>query len=165
MYTTGDVIQLFKANGRDTISRQTISNWCKEFAEYLSVTANPPNGSHRRFTQEDLNILALISSMKEMGGTYEDIHASLRIGQRGRLTEPTGTAITPITRQMMILEARITDLEEQLETTAEERERWRVDAAMKDALLKRSDERISEYEREIRRLYEEIGRLKGKSEE
>jgi DNA-binding transcriptional MerR regulator len=172
MYSTGDILQLFKANGRDSISRQTISNWCKEFEQYLSVTANPPTGGHRRFSETDLGVLALISSMKEMGSTYEDIHASLQSGQRGRLLEPASTALAPASRQLLVLEGRITDLEEQLEMISQERNQLKTQLAVRDALLEQAreqivdrDAKIASVEQEIRKLYTEIGRLSADNKE
>lgn len=166
MYTTGDIIQLLKSIGRETISRQTISNWCKEFAPYLSVTANPPSNGHRRFTEDDVGVLVLITSMKDMGNTYEDIHASLSIGQRGQLPTPSPNAITPAMQQMMTLQARIIDLEEQLDAAADElkivREKSIADAALlrrAEEELKRASEREAALQQQIREAYKEIGKL------
>lgn len=66
------------------VSYETVRNYCKEFARYLSPTARPGSGKHRNFTHEDLRVFALIVHMKrEEGQSHEAIHAALKSGQRG----------------------------------------------------------------------------------
>lgn len=65
------------------ISSETIRNWCDEFGDYLSSTANPGKGKHRNFTDDDMRVFDLIAKMKGQGLTYEQIHAALLNGQRG----------------------------------------------------------------------------------
>jgi DNA-binding transcriptional MerR regulator len=65
------------------VSHETVRRWAEEFAEFLSVTANPGKGKHRIFTDEDMQVLSLVAEYKDRNSTYEDIHAALRSGQRG----------------------------------------------------------------------------------
>lgn len=65
------------------VSLQTINHWAGQFKEHLSPTANPGGRRKRRFSVEDMKVLALISDMKNEGSTFEDIRATLQTGQRG----------------------------------------------------------------------------------
>ncbi len=55
-----------------------------EFAKYLSPTATPGKNKHRLFTEEDMQVFSLVSELKQQGLTYEDIHAALKNGTRGK---------------------------------------------------------------------------------
>jgi DNA-binding transcriptional MerR regulator len=65
------------------VQPQTIRNWADEFAEYLSKTGNPGGSRYRIFTVEDAQVFSLVSELKKQRLTYDDIHASLKAGQRG----------------------------------------------------------------------------------
>jgi DNA-binding transcriptional MerR regulator len=65
------------------VSNETIRNWSEEFSRYLSFMANPGKGRTRSFSDEDMQVLALIAEMKANGSTFEEIHISLGRGQRG----------------------------------------------------------------------------------
>ena len=165
MYTTGEVIQLFKANGRTTLSRQTISNWCKEFGPqtdgslgYFSPTATPSAGGHRRFTDDDLTVLTLIASMKDMGSTYEEIHVALLNGSRGQLMA-SSKAIAPAVQRTMQLEAQVIDMQEIIDELTEERDTYRIEVATERALRERADKDLTAAREELRSLYLKVGRL------
>jgi DNA-binding transcriptional MerR regulator len=64
-------------------AESTVRNWSAEFAEYLSPTATPGDRKKRDFTPDDLAVFALIAEFKQNKATYEDIHLSLKAGQRG----------------------------------------------------------------------------------
>lgn len=64
------------------ISSETVRNWAKEFEVYLSPSANPPKGKYRKFTEEDLRVIALIARMKDDGAIFEGIHEALQDGAR-----------------------------------------------------------------------------------
>jgi DNA-binding transcriptional MerR regulator len=78
MFSTKHAQVLFRV-----ASPQTIRNWAKEFANYLSPSATPGSGSTRRFTIDDMKVLALVAQMSSDGSSFDDIHASLATGQRG----------------------------------------------------------------------------------
>lgn len=80
MFTTKHAQLLFRV-----ASPQTIRNWAKEFASYLSPSATPGSGSTRRFSPEDMKILALISELSGQGVSFDEIHAALASGQRGQV--------------------------------------------------------------------------------
>ena len=75
--TTKTVAVYFKRSG------PTVRNWAKEFADYLSPTGSPEAGKVREFTVEDMKVFDLIAKMKDQGKTYDEIHASLKMGARG----------------------------------------------------------------------------------
>jgi len=75
-YTTQQASEIFG------VSRPTITAWAKEFSDYLGALTNPGQGAHRKFSQDDLGVLALIAEMKSIGMTNDSIHASLKSGER-----------------------------------------------------------------------------------
>ena len=81
MYTSGEVAKIYG------VVTETVRNWTMEFAEYLSQTAQPGRNKKRTYSLEDMRVLSLVASMKERNMTNDDIHASLRSGQRGELPD------------------------------------------------------------------------------
>lgn len=77
MYSSSQAAALYH------VSNETIRNWSEEFSRYLSFMANPGKGRTRGFSDEDMQVLALIAEMKASGSTFEEIHISLGRGQRG----------------------------------------------------------------------------------
>lgn len=63
-------------------SKNTIRVWTAEFSEYLSPTAQPPKGQPRRYTDDDLRVLALVAYMRSDAVPYDDIRSALASGQR-----------------------------------------------------------------------------------
>lgn len=138
MYSSKHVARLF-----DTTS-ETIRVWTIEFARYMSPTAVPDQGRHRRFTDDDLKVLALIAAMKAEGLLFEDIHVALASGQRA---EPpiTDTALQQIPQtsyldqlrierdelllQLSDIQTRYARLEGRLEQTTTEKETLRMELA------------------------------------
>lgn len=47
------------------VSASTVRNWCKVYAEVLSAGANPPTGTERRLTQEDVAILQQVKLLRD----------------------------------------------------------------------------------------------------
>ena len=76
-YQSKHLVALYK------IAPETLRQWTLEFQEYLSPTANPGANKQRFYTVSDLEILSLVSEQKRAGFTYEEIHLSLKSGQRG----------------------------------------------------------------------------------
>lgn len=148
MYKTTELRQFF------SVSRQTISAWCIEFAEYLSPTATPPGNTHRQLTDDDLRVLTLVSEMSRAGRPFAEIHLALRSGQRGDLPEIHNGAVIPVdtTGQLSLFRARVMDLEMKIENLQKER----------DEAVGRAKELRDQYEKlmaEMRDLYREMGRL------
>lgn len=60
----------------------SVKQWATEFAEYLSLTANPGKGKERQFTESDLRVLAVIAEQFEFDGEADDIHYALNSGHQ-----------------------------------------------------------------------------------
>jgi DNA-binding transcriptional MerR regulator len=146
LYTTTEVRQIFST------SRQTVSNWCRDFGAYLSPTATPEEGSHRKFTDTDMTVFALVADMRAQGGTSEMIHAALRMGQRGSVN--TDLALVPIAQQSLALQARVRQLEG--DVTA-----LRLEAARTEGEVRILRAMLDDKEAIIRALYREIAKLEG----
>jgi len=82
MYTTKHAQKLFEVK-----SDQTIRNWIKEFQEFFSIDATPGKGVDLQLTSEDMQVLDLIASMRGDRRPAEEIHATLRTGERGNIPE------------------------------------------------------------------------------
>lgn len=147
MYTAIQVAHLFH------LARETVRQYSLEFSAVLSPGANPGTGRTRVYTDDDLEVFALIVEMKGQGRQYDDIHASLANGQRGSIPESAGAMIPADVPKPTQLQARVNMLEAQLASKHDEITRL-------TALLDRSDTQLSESRKEIRALYEEIAVLK-----
>lgn len=135
------------------ISRESVRAYSGEFASYLSPQANPGKNRTRMYTQSDMEVFALIVELKGQGKLYSDIHASLLNGQRGILPDETGALVSAEQPRYTQLQFKLNFLEKDVK----EKELEIVRLA---ALLDRSDSQLAEARKEIRGLYEEIGRLK-----
>ena len=67
------------------ISNTTLRRWCAHFQDYLGPTAGaaigPTGGpAQRRFTDEDLAVLARVKALLADGMTYEEVAVRLRRG-------------------------------------------------------------------------------------
>lgn len=149
-YTTQH-IQAFFGN----ISHQTVKNWCKYFANWLSPTATPGKNKQRRFTDNDLAVFALAHEMLNKGKTYEDVQAALANGSRGEMpSESVDLLPSPVSGQVLALRESlaIKDHEiKQLQTALDEQRG-------QNRLLERQ---LSEALAENKALNREIGRLEG----
>lgn len=119
------------------VSEATIRlHWGKEFAAYLSDTANPPKGETRHYTEEDIAVLLTVSLLRNQQKSYEEIHPALAEGVRlerpeGEEKPPPGAPETPenqpetalITQSfaeaLRTYETRLNKLEDKLEETRE----------------------------------------------
>lgn len=59
------------------VSASQIRNWCSQFADNLSPTANPAPGQPRQLTPNDVAILQAVKELRAAGVTYEAIPAQL----------------------------------------------------------------------------------------
>ena len=84
MYTTKHAQKLFEVE-----SDQTIRNWIKEFEEFFSVEATPGKGVDLQLIEDDMRVLDLISSMRSDRRPSDEIHATLKAGERGNPPEYT----------------------------------------------------------------------------
>jgi DNA-binding transcriptional MerR regulator len=89
-YSSSQVATLFQR------TKQTISVWGREFAEYLSPTATPDGKKKRLFTRDDLAVFALVAELQDHGFTFPEIHAGLKAGQRGYVPDIDPTEVQAI---------------------------------------------------------------------
>lgn len=165
MYTASD---LSKALG---ISRETVRQWSRHFADFLSATANPKEGNERRFTEADLRVIALIYATKQEGKTFADAKVALASGERAEFPEAARAALSSDTPATIVTApARIASLQEQIiadnRLIAELQERLKESDGLvreKDgeiaALERMMEKRIAQYEAKIEELNREIGRM------
>jgi DNA-binding transcriptional MerR regulator len=60
------------------ISPATLRRWADEFSDFLSLEASSAQGkSHRRYTDEDVEILLIIKELLNSGLTYQQVHQQL----------------------------------------------------------------------------------------
>jgi DNA-binding transcriptional MerR regulator len=147
MWNAIQVANLFK------IARETVRQYSMEFGSYLSSEANPGKNRTRVYNSSDMEVFALIVAMKGQGKQYPDIHAALLNGDRAQL--PNGTETTSLSNQ-----PRYTQLQLKLDFLEKDAKEKELEIVRLAALLDRSDTQLSDARKEIRLLYEEIGRLK-----
>ena len=140
MLKTSQVAKLFSK------SPMTIGRWVDTFGAYLSHTAKSTDSTERRFSDDDLRVLALVWMMREQGNEFELITAALAAGERADAPQSPSTITTP-NNQALALTARVTALEAELNSVNGE-----------NRLLKGQN---AELQSEIRKLEREIGRLLG----
>jgi DNA-binding transcriptional MerR regulator len=118
-YASKDLVARFGITG------ETLRQWTHEFKRHLSEGANPGGGQHRRFTFEDLEVLTLVAEMRQKKHAWEDIHASLDMGERG-VPSIDPAALIPLESQQQLallhqtierLREQVNDLKTQLNTT------------------------------------------------
>lgn len=64
------------------VDRDKVKQWSKEFAEYLSLTAQPAKGKERQFSEADLRVLAVVANHLELGNDSDDVHFALNSGEQ-----------------------------------------------------------------------------------
>jgi DNA-binding transcriptional MerR regulator len=153
MYTTKHLIDLY------AISHETVRVWAEEFREYLSVSATPPKGARRVFTDSDLEVFSLVADYKRRGLTYADAHTSLRAGQRGDIPNPESVDRLPAVIQDTVrrLNTEIDDLRKLLKAAETERDMARGKVEHLDKLLVEKD-------LQIRTLYRELAQYEARGD-
>lgn len=145
-YTTQEVSALY------SVTIETARTWAKEFADYLSPTANPGHNKTRQFSIEDMQVFSLVRQLRNEGRTMEEIHVALQNGERGREPELDSGDVRAIVAQeaekrwqmqLGIYEERIRALQGEVETLTQK-------ASRSDELEKK----IAELEGQIRLLEE-----------
>lgn len=153
------------------VSDNTIRNWSREYANYLSEKgAGLRPGATRAFTQDDVIVLATIAEYRDSGLTHEQISDLLDEGKRTALIPPPppmnedrvreNVELTTRERaEVEILTARLNMLQAQFAQALQEREA--AVQAERDA-LKRIDElhgELSEAKANAARMEERASRL------
>jgi DNA-binding transcriptional MerR regulator len=157
-YTTRDAEAVFK------VSSQTIRNWTREFSRYLSVTATPEEGRTRLFTDADMQILELISRMKDEGKQYDEIHAALQGGKRGSLpgvsSEEIRAMVSGEVERRLHLEVQM--LKRQIELAEErlaEAEQTKDENIRLHAQLEEANKQVDEFKQQLKESQEALRRL------
>ena len=76
---TYSVTQASRLSG---VSKSGIRLYCRDWEDYLSESANPPRGTARRFTQEDIAVFRTIKTLRDEGYTTDQIQEELEAGER-----------------------------------------------------------------------------------
>lgn len=142
-YRTKDLYTVFG------VSHQTIKNWAKDFADYMSPTARPEKDHQRRFTDDDVRVFDLVKRLKQQGRVNEEIRAALGTGQRGELPDmPSNLAPIQPHTALAIAAQRVTDLEAML-----------LDERMKNARL---EGKVETLEKMLDKAQEQVYQLRMK---
>lgn len=148
-YTAKDIKSIFK------VSHQTVQNWSKTFAEYLSPTARPESGRMRLFTEDDLRVFSLAQAMTGQGANYDDVLAALGNGSRGELPEASSNEIAlPMNTQVLALRDSLNAAHNEIKRLQSDNDHLRG----QNSLLERQ---MSELQAKVDRLNREIGKLEG----
>jgi DNA-binding transcriptional MerR regulator len=138
----------------DAIGRTTatVRQYTREFQEFLSSAATPPEGARRTFAQDDLRVLYAASKLLDAGLQYGEVRQRLRDGaadlQEFQPPEEPEAEEPPTTGTAMISVAEFGALVAPLERAAAE---WRQ-------IAEERAEENRELREEIRRLREELRR-------
>jgi DNA-binding transcriptional MerR regulator len=152
IYTTSNVATLFD------VTQQTVKNWAREFAQYLSPTATPQEGKKRFFTVDDLEVFSLVHEYHKQRLSYEDAHLTLKTGQRG-IVPDKANELSPATPPHILSQLRdeIVARDQIIKTLQTERDM----ALGKVHLLQ---DQLEQKEKLIRDLYQENARFKAQDE-
>ena len=64
------------------LSSTTIRNYSRQWADYLSPSANPQAGQGRLYTEDDLAVMATIAALRDRQATADQVREALDAGQR-----------------------------------------------------------------------------------
>jgi chromosome segregation ATPase len=119
MYTTKHAQKLFEVK-----SDQTIRNWIKEFQYYFSIDATPGKGVDLQLTEDDMQVMDLIASMRGDRRAADEIHATLKSGQRGNKPKHTPEELDILVdgEYEKHLSTRVNELNFQIEQLTQENE-------------------------------------------
>ncbi len=128
------------------ISYETVRTYTKEFGRYLSPTARPPKGDHRKYTYDDLKVFAQIVGMKRDRKVYADIHAALAAGERTEIPEFSEAEIKELalSRQGVVVAQELQKARER---------------------IMEMEAKIVQFEKQTPELRDEVATLKGQLEE
>lgn len=157
-YKSRDLQSIFDVSG------ETIRVWADEFSTYLSPSATPGSGKHRIFSDEDLTVFALISEMKALGKTFEDVHVSLRTGQRGDLPSVIGQGRdrTESAIQVAVFRQQLDQVRSERDQAVEQAQQLHDEVIKLRTQLQYhadQDDKIDELNGKISELSKQIGRL------
>jgi DNA-binding transcriptional MerR regulator len=140
------------------VSRETARAWSREFARHLSDDATPDKGSHRHFSDGDMEVFALVAAYRREKRSYVDIHKALDNGERGEVPHDYPLAYVPKIEQLALFEQRVADLETELRNTQDTLR----EAHGQIALLK---DQLQDAQNQVQRLNRELGRWEAQSQD
>jgi len=146
-FTTQSVTKMFK------VSHQTVKNWCREFAKYLSLTAQRPDGKKRVFSVEDMQVFALLAEYHKRGFGYDEAHAALTNGQRGELPEKEGEIVPTVPPALLV------QLRDEIATRDRIITQLTTERDMERGKVQQLEKLLEERERKIEQLYRDNARL------
>lgn len=148
------------------ISYETVRTWAEEFKVYLSPLANPGEGRHRVFSEDDLRVFSLVRDMKEKGNTFADIHVSLKMGERGELPQISfddevveELAIAQTNRTLTQLTQERDEAVKELQVVKEELIKFRTQLEMRAASEVELKAQLQHAQERIEKLLQEKVRL------
>lgn len=77
------------------VHSNTVRLWCRDFAEFLSPTANPTAGEYRKFTADDLVVLQHVAEMAREKVPLATVRERLRSMAPADLHAPVVDALQP----------------------------------------------------------------------
>lgn len=143
------------------VSTNTIRNWCKEYATFLSADAKVSgSGTVRHFSDRDALILATISDLRNKGLPHEQISKALA---ENRLVETLPGAATPeeehVRRNLALVPlAQLQRALDQMQVLQGEIERLTHE---RDRALAAREADTQKYTERIADLNRELGRARG----
>ena len=107
------------------VSTSTLRRWSQRFSEYLSPDAGEPtnsldaDGSHRRYTDEDLTTLLTIKGLLAEGFSYQQVERRLAALRGGDGAEGAGLAVVAKEANLSALAPAVSILADTLHTVAD----------------------------------------------
>jgi DNA-binding transcriptional MerR regulator len=107
------------------VSTSTLRRWSQRFSEHLSPDAGEPanavdaDGSHRRYTDEDLTTLLTVKGLLSEGFSYQQVERRLAALQRGNGTEERAVSLVAQDANLTTLAPAVSILADTLHTVAD----------------------------------------------
>lgn len=142
-------------------SSETIRTWSVDFSAFLSLDANPTSG-HRRYTDDDLRVLALVNYRKADGASNETISAELANGQRAEPPREASAIVAADERsELLMLQIQLETAQETMTQLRDQiaKSNTRADRAegQNELLLRLLKDQLADKDAEIARLNRLLG--------
>ncbi len=128
------------------VSHQTIKNWSRDYADFLSPTARPDQNRKRVFTEDDVRVFDLARRMKKQGKFTEDIVAAMGAGERGDLPMMPMELTAPHSTALAIAMQQVTDLTEMLGQAKQRETELNVKVDVLEKMLYKAQKRVVQLE-------------------
>lgn len=149
MYTRTDVAKHFQTTA------ETIRRWSRDFARYLSPSANSSTKSE--YTDDDMDVLTFIHDAYQNNDKTDDIALMLASGQRGTWSGVLQNRSIEVTENQFEQIVKIRQERDDLQTAL-------TDARTQIAVLQQQVKDTQALRDEIRQLNREIGKLEARIE-